>query len=58
MQFQKIKKIHFLKVSGWMKIIIRKKDLDRLIELVVTRDIKIITGNKAGQLKTELLLLF
>ncbi|MDY2789955.1 MAG: hypothetical protein SOT70_04085 [Lachnospiraceae bacterium] len=41
-----------------MKTIIRKKYLDRLIELVVTRDIKIITGNKAGQLKTELLLLF
>ena len=58
MQFQKIKKIHFLKVSGWMKTIIRKKYLDRLIELVVTRDIKIITGNKAGQLKTELLRLF
>ena len=52
-----LKKILFLKVGGWIKTIIRKKYLDRLIELVGT-DIKIITGNKAGQLKTKLSLLF
>ena len=43
-RFQKIKIISFLKVGEYMKTIVRKNYLNRIIELKDTPDIKIITG--------------
>lgn len=42
--FQKCKKFNFLKANKFMKTILRKKYLDRMIDLKDTPDIKIITG--------------
>ena len=43
-QFQNYKKIKLLKVGEYMKTIVRKNYLNRIIELKDTPDIKIITG--------------
>lgn len=51
-QFQNYKKIKLLKVGEYMKTIVRKKYLNRIIELKDTPDIKIITGiHRSGKSK-------
>ena len=42
--FRNYKKIQFLKAGKYMKTIVRKNYLDRIIELNGTPDIQIITG--------------
>ncbi len=48
-RFQKIKKIHFLKAVGRMKIITRTEYLNRILALNQTPDIKIITSIRRSE---------